>query len=121
MYCRNKKGDFENKIFDWIMAEASTTKSAEPEKVLDDVDHGLGSIAVMIRRDLNVRDRTRLLFELQWYAFDFISLRVDATTAPQRPVQQLQQPVPVPQNPLMFTQEQSQQPESFISMLQPLN
>ena len=57
-YCRNKKGDFENKIFDWIMAEASTTKSPEPEKVLDDIDRGLGSITVMIRRDLNVRDRT---------------------------------------------------------------
>ena len=45
-YCKNKKGDFENKIFDWITAD--TSKSPEPEKVLDEIDHGLGSIAVMV-------------------------------------------------------------------------
>ena len=106
-YCKNKKADFENKIFDWISAD--TGRGPETEKDLDEVNHGLGSIAVMIRHDLNVQDRARLLFELQKYVFDFISMRVDQNipgqAQPQSQLQtqpQLQQIVTVPSNPLMF-------------------
>ena len=95
-YCKNKKGDFENKIFDWITAETSTSKSPEPEKALDNVDNGLGSISIMIRHNLNVQDRASLLFELQRYSFDFISMRVDMNNPPQQQAPaQLQQPVAV--------------------------
>ena len=122
-YCKNKKADFENKIFDWISAD--TGRGPETEKDLDEVDHGLGSISVMIRRDLNVWDLA-LLFELQKYVFDFISMRVDQNIPGQAQAQsqpqtqsQLQQMVAVPSNPLMFAQDQCP-PESYISMLQPL-
>ena len=123
-YCRNKNADFENKIFDWISAD--TERGSETKKDSDEVDSGLGSIAVMIRRDLNVWDRARLLFELQKYVFDFISMRVDQNIPGQAQAQsqpqtqsQLQQMVTVPSNPLMFAQDQHP-PESYISMLQPL-
>ena len=119
-HCKNKKADFENKIFDWITAD--TGRGPETEKDLDEVDHGLGSIAVMIRCDLNVHDQARLLFELYKYVFDFISMRVDQNIPGQAEGQsqpQLQQMVTVPSNPLMFAQDQCP-PESYMSMLQPL-
>ena len=74
-YCKNKKADFENKIFDWITTD--TGRGPETEKDLNEVNHGLGSIAVMIRHDLNVCNRARLLFDLQKYVFDFIRMKVD--------------------------------------------
>ena len=123
-YFKNKKADFENKIFDWITAD--TGRGCETEKDLDEVDHSLGSIAVMIRRDLNVGDQARLLFELQKYVFGFISMRVDQNIPGQAQEQsqpqtqpQLQQTVTAPSNLLMFAQDQCP-PESYMSVLQPL-
>ena len=111
-YCKNKKNEFENRIFHWL--ENETKNQPEPEK-LDEVDHAMANMAMMIRRDLTVRERGTLLFELQKYVHDFISLHLDR--------QQYQQNV-MPQQPqqnqhLMFAQEQNQhqQPESFMGML----
>ena len=114
-YCKNKKADFENKVFEWMTAD--TKQSPE---TLDEVDHALGSLGMMIRRDLNVRDRARILFELQRYVFEFISMRVDQEQHRPQQQQSLPQPVAVQQNPLMFAQDQNQ-PESYMSMLQPLH
>ena len=73
----------------------------------------MASIALQICRDLTVRERSTLLFELQKYVHDFINLRLDR--------QQFQQNVMVPQQqqPLMFAQDQNQhqQPETFMGML----
>ena len=73
----------------------------------------MASIALQIRRDLTVRERSTLLFELQKYVHDFINLHLDR--------QQFQQNAMVPQEqqPLMFAQDQNQhqQLESFMGML----
>ena len=110
-YCKNKKSEFENLIVQWLENE-SKSDQAEVQK-LDEVDHAMASIALQICRDLTVRERSTLLFELQKYVHDFINLRLDG--------QQFQQNVMVPQQqqPLMFAQDQNQhqQPESFMGML----
>ena len=48
----------------------------EPQK-LDEVDHTMDSMALMICHDLTVREQGTLLFELQKYVHDFIGLCVD--------------------------------------------
>ena len=112
-YCKNRKSEFENHIVQWLETE-SKTDQAEVQK-LNEVDHAMVSMALQIRRDLTVRERSTLLFELQKYVHDFINLRLDR--------QQFQQNVIVPQQqqnqPLMFAQDQNQhqQPETFIGML----
>ena len=108
-YCKNSRRKFENHIVQWL-----ETDQAEVQK-LDEVDHAMVSIALQIRRDLTVRERSTLLFELQKYVHDFINLRLDR--------QQFQQNAMVPQQqqnqPLMFAQDQNQhqQPETFMGML----
>ena len=112
-YCKNRKSEFENCIVQWLETE-SKTDQAEVQK-LDEVDHAMASIALQIRRDLTVRERSTLLFELQKYVHDFINLRLDR--------QQFQQNAIVPQQqqnqPLMFAQDQNQhqQPKTFMGML----
>ena len=112
-YCKNRKSEFENRIVQWLETE-SKTDLAEVQK-LDEVDHAMASMALQIRRDLTVRERSTLLFELQKYVHDFINLRLDR--------QQFQQNAIVPQQqqnqPLMFAQDQNQhqQPETFMGML----
>ena len=112
-YCKNRKSEFENRIVQWLETE-SKTDQAEVQK-LDEVDHAMASMALQIRRDLTVRERSTLLFELQKYVHDFINLRLDR--------QQFQQNAIVPQQqqnqPLMFAQDQNQhqQPETFMGML----
>ena len=112
-YCKNRKSEFENHIVQWLETE-SKTDQAEVQK-LDEVDHAMASMALQIRRDLTVRERSTLLFELQKYVHDFINLRLDR--------QQFQQNAIVPQQqqnqPLMFAQDQNQhqQPETFMGML----
>ena len=95
-YCKNRKSEFENRIVQWLETE-SKTDQAEVQK-LDEVDHAMASMALQIRRDLTVRERSTLLFELQKYVHDFINLRLDR--------QQFQQNAIVPQQqqnqPLMF-------------------
>ena len=86
-YCKNKKSKFENRIVQWLENE-SKTDQAEVQK-LDEVDHAMASIALQICRDLTVRERSTLLFELQKYVHDFMHLRLDR--------QQFQQNVMVPQ------------------------
>ena len=49
-------------------------KMNQSQRKLDKVDHAMASMAMMIRRDLTVRERGTLLFELQKYVHDFISL-----------------------------------------------
>ena len=109
--CKNKKSEFENRIVKWLESE-SKSDQAEIQK-LDEVDHAMESIALQIHRDLTVRERSTLLFELQKYVHDFINLRLDR--------QQFQQNAMVPQQqqPLMFAQDQNQhqQPETFMGML----
>ena len=113
-YCKNKKSEFENRIVQWLENESKTTDQTEAQK-LDEVDHAMASMALQICRDLTVRERSTLLFELQKYVHDFINLRLDR--------QQYQQNVMVPQQqqnqPLMFAQDQNQhqQPETFMGML----
>ena len=112
-YCKNRKSEFENHIVQWLETE-SKTDQAEVQK-LNEVDHAMASMALQIRRDLTVRERSILLFELQKYVHDFINLRLDR--------QQFQQNAIVPQQqqnqPLMFAQDQNQhqQPETFMGML----
>ena len=112
-YCKNRKSEFKNRIVQWLETE-SKTDQAEVQK-LDEVDHAMVSMALQICRDLTVRERSTLLFELQKYVHDFINLRLDR--------QQFQQNVMVPQQqqnqPLMFAQDQNQhqQPETFMGML----
>ena len=112
-YCKNRKSEFENRIVQWLETE-SKTDQAEVQK-LDEVDHAMASMALQIRRDLTVRERSTLLFELQKYVHDFINLHLDR--------QQFQQNAIVPQQqqnqPLMFAQDQNQhqQPETFMGML----
>ena len=112
-YCKNRKSEFENRIVQWLETE-SKTDQAEVQK-LDEVDHAMVSMALQIHRDLTVRERSTLLFELQKYVHDFINLRLDR--------QQFQQNAIVPQQqqnqPLMFAQDQNQhqQPETFMGML----
>ena len=112
-YCKNRKSEFENRIVQWLETE-SKTDQAEVQK-LDEVDHAMASMALQIRRDLTVRERSTLLFELQKYVHDFINLRLHR--------QQFQQNAIVPQQqqnqPLMFAQDQNQhqQPETFMGML----
>ena len=66
-------------------------------------------------RDLTVRERGTLLFELQKYVHDFISLHLDRQQYQQNAMPQQ----PQQNQPLMFAQEQNQhqQPESFMGML----
>ena len=112
-YCKNRKSKFENRIVQWLKTE-SKTDQAEVQK-LDEVDHAMVSMALQICRDLTVRERSTLLFELQKYVHDFINLRLDR--------QQFQQNAIVPQQqqnqPLMFAQDQNQhqQPKTFMGML----
>ena len=112
-YCKKRKSKFENRIVQWLETE-SKTDQAEVQK-LDEVDHAMASMALQIRRDLTVRERSTLLFELQKYVHDFINLCLDR--------QQFQQNAMVPQQqqnqPLMFAQDQNQhqQPETFMGML----
>ena len=112
-YCKNRKSEFENCIVQWLETE-SKTDQAEMQK-LDEVDHAMASMALQIRRDLTVRERSTLLFELQKYVHDFINLCLDR--------QQFQQNAMVPQQqqnqPLMFAQDQNQhqQPKTFMGML----
>ena len=112
-YCKNGKSEFENRIVQWLETE-SKTDQAEVQK-LDEVDHAMVSMALQIRRDLTVRERSTLLFELQKYVHDFINLCLDR--------QQIQQNAIVPQQqqnqPLMFAQDQNQhqQPKTFMGML----
>ena len=112
-YCKNRKSEFENRIVQWLETK-SKTDQAEVQK-LDEVDHAMASMALQIHRDLTVRERSTLLFELQKYVHDFINLRLDR--------QQFQQNAIVPQQqqnqPLMFAQDQNQhqQPETFMGML----
>ena len=112
-YCKNRKSEFENRIVQWLETE-SKTDQAEVQK-LEEVDHAMVSMALQIRRDLTVRERRTLLFELQKYVHDFINLHLDR--------QQFQQNAIVPQHqknqPLMFAQDQNQhqQPETFMGML----
>ena len=112
-YCKNRKSEFENRIVQWLETE-SKPDQAEVQK-LDEVDHAKASMALQICRDLTVRERSTLLFELQKYVHDFINLRLDR--------QQFQQNAMVPQQqqnqPLMFAQDQNQhqQPETFMGML----
>ena len=112
-YCKNRKSEFENRIVQWLETE-SKTDQAEVQK-LDEVDHAMASMALQIRRDLTVRERSTLLFELQKYVHDFINLHLDR--------QQFQQNAMVPQQqqnqPLMFAEDQNQhqQPETFMGML----
>ena len=112
-YCKNRKSKFENRIVQWLETE-SKTDQAEVQK-LDEVNHAMVSMALQICRDLTVRERSTLLFELQKYVHDFINLCLDR--------QQFQQNVMVPQQqqnqPLMFAQDQNQhqQPETFMGML----
>ena len=112
-YCKNRKSEFENRIVQWLETE-SKTDQAEVQK-LDEVDHAMASMALQIHRDLTVRERSTLLFELQKYVHDFINLCLDR--------QQFQQNAMVPQQqqnqPLMFAQDQNQhqQPETFMGML----
>ena len=112
-YCKNRKSKFENRIVQWLETE-SKTDQVEVQK-LDEVDHAMASMALQICRDLTVRERSTLLFELQKYVHDFINLHLDR--------QQFQQNAMVPQQqqnqPLMFAQDQNQhqQPETFMGML----
>ena len=112
-YCKNRKSEFENRIVQWLETE-SKTDQAEVQK-LNEVDHAMASMALQICRDLTVRERSTLLFELQKYVHDFINLRLDR--------QQFQQNAIVPQQqqnqPLMFAQDQNQhqQPKTFMGML----
>ena len=112
-YCKNRKSEFENRIVQWLETE-SKTDQAEVQK-LDEVDHAMASMALQIHRDLTVRERSTLLFELQKYVHDFINLHLDR--------QQFQKYAIVPQQqqnqPLMFAQDQNQhqQPETFMGML----
>ena len=112
-YCKNRKSEFENHIVQWLETE-SKTDQAEVQK-LDEVNHAMASMALQICRDLTVRERSTLLFELQKYVHDFINLHLDR--------QQFQQNAMVPQQqqnqPLMFAQDQNQhqQPETFMGML----
>ena len=112
-YCKNRKSEFENRIVQWLETE-SKTDQAEVQK-LDEVDHAMVSMALQIHRDLTVRERSTLLFELQKYVHDFINLCLDR--------QQFQQNAMVPQQqqnqPLMFAQDQNQhqQPKTFMGML----
>ena len=102
-YCKNKKREFENHIVQWLENESKATDQAEAQK-LDEVNHAIVSMALQIRRDLTVRERSTLLFELQKYVHDFINLCLDR--------QQYQQNAMVPQQqqnqPLMFAQDQNQ-------------
>ena len=112
-YCKNRKSEFENRIVQWLETE-SKTDQAEVQK-LDEVNHAMASMALQIRRDLTVRERSTLLFELQKYVHDFINLRLDRQQFQQNAIVQQQQ-----QNqPLMFAQDQNQhqQPETFMGML----
>ena len=109
-YCKNKKNDFENKVFDWITS--ADTKMPELDEK-DEIDHALASMALKIRRDLNVRDRSQILFELQKYVHEFISIRIDQQQRQQQQQQHHQQ-----QGGLMYAQEHNQAPESFMGMLQ---
>ena len=112
-YCKNRKSKFENCIVQWLETE-SKTDQAEVQK-LNEVDHAMASMALQIHRDLTVRERSTLLFELQKYVHDFINLCLDK--------QQFQQNAMVPQqqqnHPLMFAQDQNQhqQPKTFMGML----
>ena len=112
-YCKNKKSEFETRIVQWL-ENGSKTDQAEVQK-LDEVNHAMVSMALQIYRDLTVRERSTLLFELQKYVHDFINLHLDR--------QQFQQNAMVPQQqqnqPLMFAQDQNQhqQPETFMGML----
>ena len=112
-YCKNRKSEFENRIVQWLETE-SKTDQAEVQK-LDEVNHAMASMALQIRRDLTVRERSTVLFELQKYVHDFINLCLDR--------QQFQQNAMVPQQqqnqPLIFAQDQNQhqQPETFMGML----
>ena len=62
-YCKNKKSESENRIVQWLENESKTTDQAEPQK-LDEVDHAMASMALQTHRDLTVRERCTLLFEL---------------------------------------------------------
>ena len=81
----------------------------EPQK-LDEVDHTMASMALMICHDLTAREQGTLLFELQKYVHNFISLCVDK--------QQYQQNAMAPQ-PLIFVQgpNQYEQLETFMGIL----
>ena len=112
-YCKNRKSEFENHNVQWLETK-SKTDQAEVQK-LDEVHHAMASMALQIHRDLTVRERSTLLFELQKYVHDFINLHLDR--------QQFQQNAIVPQQqqnqPLLFAQDQNQhqQPKTFMGML----
>ena len=75
-YFKNKKRKFENHIVQWLENESKATDQAEAQK-LDEVNHAMVSVALQIRRDLTVKERSTLLFELQKYVHDFINLCLD--------------------------------------------
>ena len=53
-YCRNKKNDFENRIVQWMENE-SKMHETQLQK-LDEINHSMANMALMICHDLTVQD-----------------------------------------------------------------